>query len=612
MNWYRNRNTATKLMIAFSIMAGLMGVLGYKGLSDANTLDCMLEELYSNPMLGAAAVYEVKELIPTIGREVQQALLDPDLTSRQRSQANVQSQFNSLEENLAEAEKSLVTAEGKSSVTKIRRLASDYKSLIGEVLRMAVVREDKAAIEHMLKAKTTGDELTQLCAALAAQKDKLGKQAFDDSEIVYGGARRTLLILLAIAVAAALGFGWFISQLLARPLQEMVEVANQLAEGHLNQQLDYRSKDEVGKLADAFRRMIAGFSEPVREVASTLGKVANRDLTARIQAEFKGDFAAIKSSVNTAVENLCAALQEVQKSVANVAATAEQLSSASEELSSGAQEQASSQEETSSSLTEIAGTVKQNAENAQQAKQLANTSREAAEKGGGVVAAAVSAMSEINAASKRIADIITAIDEIAFQTNLLALNAAVEAARAGEQGRGFAVVASEVRNLAQRSAAAAKEIKGLIQDSVRKVEAGTGLVNQSGGMLNEIVAAVKRVSDIVAEIAAASQEQAQGIEQVSKAMSQMDLVTQNTSAQTEELSATAEELSATAAQLSAMTSRFELGATEVPASAVKPAGAVRPGAKPAKGPTSRPHNAGLSQLARAAARPEEAGSFIEF
>jgi methyl-accepting chemotaxis protein len=241
-----------------------------------------------------------------------------------------------------------------------------------------------------------------------------------------------------------------------------------------------------------------------------------------------------------------------------VASASQQLAAASEELSSGAQEPASSLEETASSLEEITGTIQQNADNAQQANQLAGNSRSVAEKGGEVVGRAVQGMSEINVASKKIADIITAIDEIAFQTNLLALNAAVEAARAGEQGRGFAVVAGEVRNLAQRSAGAAKEIKGLIQDSVAKVQAGTELVNQSGHTLAEIVTSVKRVTDIVSEIAAASREQAGGMEQVNKAVTQMDQVTQGNASQTEELSGTAEGLASQAAQLQQLVAQFNL------------------------------------------------------
>ncbi len=243
---------------------------------------------------------------------------------------------------------------------------------------------------------------------------------------------------------------------------------------------------------------------------------------------------------------------------ATVTVAANELSSASTQISAGAQEQASSLEETASSLEEITSTVKQNTDNAQQARQLATGSRDIAEKGGQVVGDAVEAMAAINQSSRKIADIITTIDEIAFQTNLLALNAAVEAARAGEQGRGFAVVAAEVRNLAQRSASAAKEIKTLIQDSVRKVDNGTDLVNRSGQTLNEIVGSVKRVTDIVTEIAAASKEQLTGIEQVNKAVAQMDRVTQSNATQTEEMSGTAESLLSHAQQLQELVSQFKL------------------------------------------------------
>ncbi len=252
------------------------------------------------------------------------------------------------------------------------------------------------------------------------------------------------------------------------------------------------------------------------------------------------------------------AVLEVASIADDVASASQQLAGAAAELSSGAQEQASSLEETASSLEEITSTIQQNADNAQQANQLAGSSRRVAENGGEVVSKAVKGMGEINTASKRIADIITAIDEIAFQTNLLALNAAVEAARAGEQGRGFAVVAGEVRNLAQRSAGAAKEIKSLIQDSVGKVSTGSELVNESGRTLGEIVTSVKRVTDIVSEIAAASREQASGIEQVNRAVTQMDQVVQTNAAQTEELSATAEQLSDKAIQLQAVVSQFNL------------------------------------------------------
>ncbi len=252
------------------------------------------------------------------------------------------------------------------------------------------------------------------------------------------------------------------------------------------------------------------------------------------------------------------ALVETARIAESVAAASQELSASSEAIASGAQEQAASIEETASTLEEITSAVKQTSDSAQQAAQLASASREVAEKGGRIVADAVSAMKEVNQSSKRIADITTTIDEIAFQTNLLALNAAVEAARAGEQGRGFAVVASEVRNLAQRSAAAAKEVKSLIEDSVSKVEAGYKLVETSGEALQQILGSVKRVTDFVGEIAAASREQSTGIDQVNTAVTQMDQVTQTNAAQTEELSGTAEELSQQGRQLLNVVAKFHI------------------------------------------------------
>jgi methyl-accepting chemotaxis protein len=252
------------------------------------------------------------------------------------------------------------------------------------------------------------------------------------------------------------------------------------------------------------------------------------------------------------------ALTETAQIAFSVSRSARELAAATEEIASGAQEQAASIEETASTLEELTSTVKQNADSAQQAAQLATASRETAEKGGKVVSEAVVAMKEVNLSSRKIADITTTIDEIAFQTNILAINAAVEAARAGEQGRGFAVVASEVRSLAERSASAAKEIKSLIDDSASKIESGYRLVETSGTALGDILSSVKRVTDFVSEIAAASREQSVGIDQVNKAVTQMDQVTQSNASQTEELSGTTESLAAQAERLRVVVDQFHL------------------------------------------------------
>ena len=295
------------------------------------------------------------------------------------------------------------------------------------------------------------------------------------------------------------------------------------------------------------------------EVQSVVAKAIDGDLTARICEEDKDAFfQRLAVGLNRLLSSMSIIVRSMAQAAAEVRTGSEEISRGNADLSQRTEQQASSLEETASSMEEMTATVKNNADNASQANQLAAAAREQAERGGEVVEAAVTAMREINVSSKRIADIIGVIDEIAFQTNLLALNAAVEAARAGEQGRGFAVVATEVRNLASRSAEAAKEIKGLIQDSVGKVAEGSKLVDESGKVLGEIVVRVKKVTDVMAEIASSSRDQASGIDQVNKAITMMDNVTQQNAALVEEASAAAQALTEQASNLTQLISRYQV------------------------------------------------------
>lgn len=327
-------------------------------------------------------------------------------------------------------------------------------------------------------------------------------------------------------------------------------------------------------LAFAIARSIVN---PLRQVlrATEDLRAGDGDLTYQLPP-MDAEFGEISRSLNGFIGKLHEIIAATKSLSGSMSSGSLEIARGNDDLNQRTQEQAAALEETASSMEEMTATVKQNADNARQANQLSANARSHADKGGAVVQRAVTAMEEINASSRKIADIIGVIDEIAFQTNLLALNAAVEAARAGEQGRGFAVVASEVRNLAQRSASAAKEIKELIVDSVDKVRAGSALVDESGNTLVEIKDAVNKVSDIVAEIAAASEEQAQGIDQVNNAVAQMDTMTQQNAALVEEATAASKQLEQQGQALVSQVSQFRTRDDHTFRTVVAPVAASRP------------------------------------
>ncbi|WP_462157030.1 methyl-accepting chemotaxis protein [Pseudoalteromonas sp. GB56] len=365
---------------------------------------------------------------------------------------------------------------------------------------------------------------------------------------------------------------------------EIDKLVNAARGGELDARVSVDGKEGFFlRLSQGLNNLVEVVDDAVAETAIMLDALAHGDLTKRIDRDFQGAFEKLKRDANSTADKLTEVIDKVSGSANLVATGAEEISQGNTDLSQRTEEQASSLEETASSMEEMTSTVRQNADNAKVASELAAQTCDKAKHGGEVVNRAVTGMAEINESSKKIADIIGVIDEIAFQTNLLALNAAVEAARAGEQGRGFAVVAGEVRNLAQRSAGAAKEIKELIRDSVGKVEDGSTLVNESGATLQDIVESVQRVSQMIADISQASAEQSSGIEQVNKAVAQMDEMTQQNAALVEEASAASESMAEQANSMRQMLSFFSVNMS----SGLPDSRPVAPPVKRLNGSTSR-------------------------
>jgi methyl-accepting chemotaxis protein-1 (serine sensor receptor) len=408
-----------------------------------------------------------------------------------------------------------VSENTRKLVGEIERVEKAYGPVALAIVDLALKGNRDEAVKRM------NDDCRPLLAALVkATNDyeqftnKRTVEMRDAAAADYERQRNMLAALCAFAVAAAIVAGWLITRSIVRPLNQAVDAADRIAGGDLSTTIEVNSTDETGKLLAGLQRMQQSLVDTVSTVRGNAESVS-------------------------------------------VAST--QIAQGNSDLSQRTEQQASALQETAASMEELGTTVRNNADNARTAGQLAADASTIATKGGDVVDRVVQTMKGINDSSRQIADIISVIDGIAFQTNILALNAAVEAARAGEQGRGFSVVASEVRSLAQRSAQAAKEIKVLITASVSRVEQGTALVDQAGSTMNEIVASVKRVSDIMTEISSASAEQSSGVAQVGEAVTQMDQATQQNAALVEESAAAASSLKAQAAELVNAVAVFRLG-----------------------------------------------------
>ncbi|NBV16171.1 methyl-accepting chemotaxis protein [Janthinobacterium sp.] len=438
---------------------------------------------------------------------------------------------------------------------------------------------DKTALDKAVA--DANKNFDQVIATYRSERiyDATDSKMLDADQAAMEAYRRALVPFFAAAYAGDMD-GVRATLLAGTPLAITAAAAKKSMDDHIaynNKLVDDVKAESLAAYDTAFNTMLAVLGVAVlltgalawhiyRTISGGLGNIehtlervsASLDLSAAMPVERMDEVGRTATAFNKFLERIVDVIATVRTSADTVSVAAAQISAGNADLSVRTEQQASSLEETASSLEELTSAVRQNTDNARQANSLAVSASDVARKGGAVVAQVVGTMGSINESAKKIADIIGVIDGIAFQTNILALNAAVEAARAGEQGRGFAVVATEVRNLAQRSAAAAKEIKGLIEDSVDKVNTGSVLVDQAGATMEEIVASIRRVTDIMGDIANASHEQSAGIEQVNQAISQMDQVTQQNAALVEEAAAAASSLQDRAVELVDVVAVFRL------------------------------------------------------
>jgi len=516
-----NLKIGARLGAGFGIVLLLLAMTTAVGIVKMGDLNAGTEQLVKQNWVKAKlSNYALDNARGSIAR-IFEAVASTDEKETANAMQRLQANTAALDDAIAKIEPMLVTTEGKARITNAKEIRNRYVAAYGKVFTLLKDgNRDEATKQAYGETYKEMHDLADILREEITDQEKQFEGAGIKSIQTFETARMEMLILGAVALIMGLAGAFLVTRSITVPLLNALQIAETVAAGDLTSQIDTENLDETGKLLRALREMN---------------------------------------------ESLARIVGEVRSGTESMATATAQIASGNLDLSTRTEAQAGALEETASSMEELTSTVKQNADNARQANQMALSASEVAIKGGSVVSEVVNTMGSINESSKKIVDIISVIDGIAFQTNILALNAAVEAARAGEQGRGFAVVAAEVRNLAQRSASAAKEIKALIGDSVEKVAAGSRLVDQAGVTMNEIVDSIRRVTDIMGEITAASQEQTTGIEQINKAIIQMDDVTQQNAALVEEAAAAAGSLQDQSGHLAELVSVFKLTGAQISA-----------------------------------------------
>lgn len=553
MNWFYNLKIRTKLIFGFILIAGFTATVGTVGMYNMNTINEASQNMYTNDFGPAQELKDVQVNYQNIRAYILIMNYVSDVSAYQDNYDAVNgyvTKSNQILDNFEQYVKG--EREAQTLYDNLMTSAATYADLRNqdlELLKNEQYDASRALTADITKAREAAEGNLQLLT------DYFTKRASDT--VVKNDDNfktQTVLMVTVIIVAAflAIVLGLIISSIISNPVNKMVIVANKLAMGDVNVNVDANRKDEIGSLAKAFDTMVVN----IRNQALTAEKIASGDLTVDVDIRSENDL--LGKKLSEMVNNNNKTISDLALTAEQVAVSARQVSDSSMALSQGATEQASSVEELTASLEQIASQTELNAKNANQANELAETAKVNAVQGNSQMKEMLKAMEEINESSANISKVIKVIDDIAFQTNILALNAAVEAARAGQHGKGFAVVAEEVRNLAARSANAAKETTDMIEGSIKKAEGGTKITKETAEALDKIVNGIEKVANLVNDIAVASNEQAMGINQINQGILQVSQVVQTNSATSEESASASEELSNQATLLKETVSMYKL------------------------------------------------------
>jgi methyl-accepting chemotaxis protein len=554
MRGFKNLKIAVKLIIGFiivAIIAGVVGTVGIVNINKMNKLDTDMYERHTATMDDLAVVIDAYQ-------RTRGTLKDMVINKDANKQAELKDSVAVLNQiglnSLDEFEKGIKDDEVRKEFDIMKSaLLDEFVPYTENVMNLIDTGKETEAVTYIYGDGTRIANLVQdSLNKLLELKVSLAKQSTDANSKAASDATIIMIAVIIVAVMIAILLGLYLSQMISKPVVKMVEAADKLALGDVNVAVETDLKDEIGKLAMSFGKMI----ENIRTQAQLAERIAAGDMTVTVDVRSESDL--LNKKLAEMVENNNEVLTNIASASQQVAVGSKQVSDSSIILSQGATEQASSIEELTASLEEISSQTKLNAENANQANSLAENAKNNAIQGNTQMKEMLKSMEEINESSANISKIIKVIDDIAFQTNILALNAAVEAARAGQHGKGFAVVAEEVRNLAARSANAAKETTDMIEGSIKKTENGTKIAKETANALGEIVGGIQKVAELVNDIAVASNEQASGIGQINQGIMQVSEVVQNNSATSEESAAASEELSSQAELMKEMVSKFKL------------------------------------------------------